>query len=99
MPVTVEAHRKLLAELVGSGKISNSSQLDLVVDYLKKSVATGGEIDFNDFNEKCGVGKNFTAEQIFEVVNSVFEANKVKLEEGIKKTVILDEIKKQIPYV
>ena len=50
LPTTIETHRKLLAELVGAGKVTNSSQLEFIVDYLKKNLSTAGEIDFNDFN-------------------------------------------------
>lgn len=99
LPSTLEAHRKLVAELVGSGKITNSSQFDVVVDYLKKSNSSGTQFDVSDFNEKCGIGKNLTNEEITKVVHKVFEDNKTKFEEGVKKSSVLDEIKKIIPYV
>ena len=76
MPTTLDAHRKHVAELIGTGKISNSTQLDVVVDYLKKVVVNGGQLDLNDFNEKCGIGKQLTREQVAEVVSKVFNENK-----------------------
>ena len=77
----------------------NSSQLDFVIDYLKKGLSAGGHLDIADFNEKCGIGKNISNEEIFSVVKKIFEDNKSKLEEGVKKATIIDEVKKIIPYV
>jgi len=36
LPVTIENYRKNLAKYVGSGDISNPSQLDYAIDYLKE---------------------------------------------------------------
>lgn len=59
LPETVSAYRQVLAKHVGSGGISNASQLDFSIEYLKNKQLKGG-VDMEEFAKDCGVGVKLT---------------------------------------
>ena len=52
-----------MAKEIGKGGISNPNQLDYCIDYMMKAQKTGG-INFDDFNQDCGIGVILTEEAI-----------------------------------
>jgi len=59
LPETVSTYRQVLAKHVGSGGISNASQLDFSIEYLKNKQLKGG-VDLEEFAKDCGVGVKLT---------------------------------------
>jgi polyhydroxyalkanoate synthesis regulator phasin len=98
LPATIEKHRSLLAELVGKGNINNNSQLDFIIDYLKENQKKGIDLDLKDFNERCGIGKKSTPEELAVIVKEVFEVNKERLEKGCRKIEVFGQLKEKLPY-
>jgi hypothetical protein len=56
--VKSKTHRPLILRYIKEGKFTLPSQLDAAIKYISK-VSKDDKIDIKDFEEVCGVGKNF----------------------------------------
>jgi hypothetical protein len=68
LPLTSEHLRKALSSWVGSGDISNPSQLDFTIEYIKNWEMKGGA-DIEQLKKDCGVSLKLTNEEITNIVN------------------------------
>jgi hypothetical protein len=59
LPIILSQFRDKLAEDVGNSNISNSTQLDYIIEYLITNLKTGG-IDWNAYAKDCGIGVKLT---------------------------------------
>jgi hypothetical protein len=59
LPIILTQFRNQLAQEVGTGKITNSTQLDFVIEYLMINQKKGG-VDLNAYVKDCGIGLHLT---------------------------------------
>lgn len=93
LPVILEKFRSKLAKEVGSGQISNASQLDYAIDYLLKGEKKGGA-DMESYAKDCGIGVKLNEEDLKKIVA---EATADATEKS-NKFEVLGKIKSQVPY-
>lgn len=75
LPVILEKFRSKLAKEVGSGLISNASQLDYAIDYLLKGEKKGGA-DLEAYTKDCGIGVKLSEEDLKKIVSEgIADAN------------------------
>ncbi len=78
-PANALAHRKLLIDLITSGKVKSTAQIDGSYQYLTK---IGSEpVDVKALEEAAGVGVVVTPEQISAAVADVIAQNEAQLQE------------------
>ena len=71
-------HRKFFVSYIAKGQ-ANSQHFPLYLNYFKKH-SCDKEINAADFEDVCGIGKVYSAEEVQKAVNDVLDSKKSKLE-------------------
>ncbi|KAJ7954116.1 Glutamine--tRNA ligase [Quillaja saponaria] len=76
-PANALVNRPALLQYLVSSKIKTTAQLDAALSFLAASVLD--KLDWNKFEESCGVGVEVSAEEVEQTINQVFEENKASI--------------------
>lgn len=98
-PSNALVHRPILLKYVTSNKIKMPAQLEAAFSFF--SAAGQEDIKLNEFEDKCGVGVEVSAEEIEKTVYEVFEEHKNEILEQRYRTNVGDlfgQVRKKHPW-
>ena len=93
---TVDLSKTKLTHYIVDEKIINPSQLDRALNYVKEHTSKRGEIDWNQLESFCGFDKEYSDEELKEIVNSFLaqNANEINFSSSGKNCQIADVMRK-----